>query len=226
MLAKPSLEPEMIRLHYYPGNASFTPHVLLHEIGVPFELKLVQRMQGAHKQPEYLKLNPNGQIPVLVDGELVLYETAAICMHLADTHPSAALAPPLGTRERAHYYKWMAWLTNTLQAMLMHYFYPERMVDDGDAAAAQQVKAHAQTKVVAMLALLDEQLAAAGGEWLLGAHYSAADPFAFMLCRWTRGFDDRPARSFEHIAPFLQRMLARPAVQRVFEAEALAQPWI
>jgi len=224
MLAKPPLEPEMIQLHYYPGNASFTPHVLLHEIGVPFELKLVQRMQGAHKQPDYLKLNPNGQIPVLVDGELVLYETAAICMHLADTHPGAALAPPLGTRERAHYYKWMAWLTNTLQAMLMHYFYPERMVDDGDTAAVQQVKAHAQVKVQAMLALLDEQLAAAGGEWLLGAHYSAADPFAFMLCRWTRGFDDRPARSFEHIAPFLQRMLERPAMQRTISAEQLAAP--
>jgi glutathione S-transferase len=104
----------MMQLHYHPGNASFAPHVLLHEIGAPFELKLVQRMQGEHKQPEYLKLNPNGQIPVVVDGELVLYEAAAICMHLADTHPGAALAPPLGTRERAHFYKWMAWLGSTL----------------------------------------------------------------------------------------------------------------
>ena len=77
-----------MQLHYHPGNASFAPHVLLHEIGAPFELKLVQRMQGEHKQPEYLKLNPNGQIPVVVDGELVLYEAAAICMHLADTHPA------------------------------------------------------------------------------------------------------------------------------------------
>jgi glutathione S-transferase len=163
---------------------------------------------------------------VLVDGELVLYETAAICMHLADTHPGAALAPPLGTRERAHFYKWMAWLTNTPQAMLMHYFYPERLVNDGDTPAALQVKAHAQAKVVAMLALLDAQLASHGGPWLLGAHYSAVDPYAFMLCRWTRGFDHLPARDHAHIAPFLQRMMERPAVQRVFEAEALPQPWV
>jgi len=215
----------MLQLHYYPGNASFAPHVLLHEIGVPFELKLVQRTQGEHKRPEYLKLNPNGQIPVLVDGELVLYETAAICMHLADTHPGATLAPPLGTHERAHFYKWMAWLSNTPQAMLMHYFYPERLVDEGDIAAAQQVKTHAQDRVVAMLALLDAQLASHGGPWLLGAHYSAADPFAFMLCRWTRGFNDKPARDHTHIAPYLQRMLERPAVARAFEAEALPQPW-
>jgi glutathione S-transferase len=215
----------MITLHYYPGNASFTPHVLLHEIGVPFELKLVQRTEGAHKQPDYLKLNPNGLIPVLVDGELVLYETAAICLHLADAHPGAALAPPPGTRDRAHYYKWMVWLTNTPQALLIHYFYPERLVDDGDAAAAQQVKAHAQAQVGGMLQQIDDQLAAHGGPWLLGEHYSAVDPFAFMLCRWTRGFDTRPARDYPHIAPYLQRVLARPAVQRALAAEGLTAPF-
>jgi glutathione S-transferase len=72
----------MITLHYHPGNASFAPHVLLHELGVPFELQLVDRAAGQHKTPEYLRLNPNGQIPVLVDGDLVLYEAAAICLHL------------------------------------------------------------------------------------------------------------------------------------------------
>ena len=215
-----------MQLHYYPSNASFAPHVLLHEIGVPFELKLVQRTEGAHKRPEYLKLNPNGLIPVLVDGELVLYETAAICMHLADAHPGAALAPPPGTRERAHYYKWMTWLTNTLQAMLIHYFYPERMVDDGDTAAARQVKAHAQAQVGGMLQQLDDQLAAHGGPWLLGEHYSAVDPFAFMLCRWTRGFASRPARDFAHIGPYLQRLLARPAVAAAIAEEQLPQPWV
>ena len=214
-----------MQLHYYPGNASFAPHVLLHEIGAPFELKRVERAEGAHKRPEYLKLNPNGLIPVLVDGDLVLYETAAICLHLADAHPGAALAPPPGTRDRAQYYKWMVWLTNTPQAMLIHYFYPERLVDDGDAAAAQQVKTHAQAKVSAMLQQLDDQLASHGGPWLLGEHYSAVDPYAFMLCRWTRGFGHKPARSYPHIAPYLERVLARPAVQRTIEAEALPQPW-
>jgi glutathione S-transferase len=215
----------MNTLHYHPGNASFTPHVLLHEIGRPFELALVKRDEGAHKRPEYLALNPNGQIPVLVDGDLVLYETAAICLHLTDTHPQANLAPPLGSAERAHFYKWLVWMTNTLQARLMHYFYPERLVDDGDAAGALQVKVHAQADVGGMLAQLDAQLASHGGPWLLGTHYAAVDPYAFMLCRWTRGFDDRPARSYPHLAPYLQRVAARPAVQRTFAAEGLAQPW-
>lgn len=216
----------MIRLHYFPGNASFTPHVLLHEIGVPFELVLVDRTQGAHKQPAYLKLNPNGQIPVLEDGPLVLYETAAIALHLADTHPAAQLAPPLGTARRAHFYKWLVWLTNTPQAMLMHYFYPERLVAPGDAGAAAQVKARAAEQVGAMLQQLDDQLAAHGGPWLLGDAYRAVDPYALMLCRWTRGFETRPARAYPHIGPYLQRVLARPAVQRTIAAEQLPEPWV
>ena len=55
--------------------------------------------------------------------------------------------------------------------------------------------------------------------------HSALDPYAFLMCRWTRGFA-RPARSLAHLAPFLRRMLARPAVQRVFAKEKLASPYI
>jgi len=216
----------MIRLHYYPGNASFAPHVLLHEIGAPFETVLVDRAKDAHKSPEYLKLNPNGQIPVLEDGSMVMHETAAICLHLADAHPGAALVPPLGSPERAHYYQWMVWLSNMPQAMMKHYFYADRMVNDGDAAAAQQVKAHAQAQVGAMLQTLDAHLAGHGQPWLLGTHYSAVDPLAFIVCRWTRGFDTRPARDYPHVGPYLRRMLERPAVQRTIASEQLPQPWI
>ena len=213
----------MLQLHYHPSNASMAPHLLLEELGVPFELKLVDRARQAHKMPEYLRLNPNGLIPVLIDGDLVLYEAAAICLHLADTHPLAALAPTVGTGQRAHFYKWLVWLTNTLQATLIVYFYPQRWADAPDAVA--QVKAHAEAKVGAMLDQLDAELARHGEPWLLGPTFSAADAYALMLCRWTRGFV-RPARHLPQLGPYLQRMLARPATLRVFEREGLAQPWI
>jgi glutathione S-transferase len=216
----------MITLHYLPGAASFAVHCMLRELNASFELQLVDRANDGHKSPAYLRLNPNGLIPVLVDGELVMYETAAILLHLADTHPAASLAPPLGSAERAHYYKWMLWLSNTLQATLIHYFYPERCVDEGNAEGTAQVKAHAEAKAVACLKQIDDQLAGHGGPWLLGPHYSAADPLAFMLCRWTRNFSHRPAREHPHIAPYLQRMLARPAVQRAFATEGLQPPLV
>lgn len=67
---------------------------MLEELGVAFELVLVDRERAAHKSADYLKLNPSGRIPVLVDGELVQSEAAAICLHLADRHPEANLAQP------------------------------------------------------------------------------------------------------------------------------------
>ena len=219
----------MLQLHYFPGNASLTPHMLLEELGVPYELKLVDRSQGAHKSAEYLALNPNGLIPVLVEprqgGDLVLYETAAICLHLVDTHPQAGLAPGMGTLERAHFYKWLVWLTNTLQAMLIHYFYGERLVNEGDAAAAAQVKAHAEARIGTMLDQLDAELARHGQPWLLGERFSLVDLYALMLCRWTRGMA-RPARSLPQLGPYLQRVLARPAVQRAFAQEGLTTPLV
>ncbi|MDQ2928454.1 MAG: glutathione S-transferase N-terminal domain-containing protein [Pseudomonadota bacterium] len=215
----------MLQLHYFPGNASLIPHIVLEELGLKFELLYVDRAVAAHKSDAYLALNPNGLIPVLVDRAdtggatpLVLYETAAICLHLADTHPTAALLPPLGTAERAHAYKWLAWLTNTLQATLIVYFYPERWADD--AAAILQVKAHAETKIDAMLDQLGSEFARHAGPWLLGERFSVLDPYAFVLCRWTRGFA-RPARERAALKPWLDRMLARPAVQRAVAAEKL-----
>lgn len=212
-----------IQLHYFPSNASMAPHMLLEELGAPFELRLVDRANDAHKSAAYRALNPNGLIPVMVDGDLVLYETAAICLHLVDTHPDAGLAPAIGTPERAQFYKWLVWLTNTLQATLIVYFYPERWADSADAIA--QVKAHAEAAVGGMLDQLDAELARHGRAWLLGDRFSAVDPYALMLCRWTRGFA-RPARSRPHLGPYLQRVLARPAVQRVFETEAIAAPFV
>ena len=220
----------MIQLHYYPSTASMAPHILLRELGVPFELMLVDRSQNAQKMTAYLKMNPNGLIPVLLDNDLILYESAAICLHLCDTHPSVGLAPELGTTERAHFYKWLMWLTNTLQATLITYFYPERWVTVGNDAGAAGVKVQAEIKVGVLLDQLDDELARQGQTharpWLLGAHYSAVDAYLLMLCRWTRNFDSTPARDRAHLGPYLQRVLARSAVIKAFEAEELAQPWV
>jgi glutathione S-transferase len=214
-----------MQLHYYPSTAAMIPHILLEELGVPYERVFVDRAANRHKEPAYLKLNPNGLIPVLTDGDFVLYETAAILLHLCDTHPQAALAPALGTRERAQFYQWLMWLTNTLQATLIAYFYPERWVREGNAEGAAEVRARAQEKVDGLIDQLDALVARNGGPWVLGRDYSALDPYVFTLCRWTRNFNGRKARDRQHLGPYLQRMSERPAVQRVFAAEQLSAPF-
>jgi glutathione S-transferase len=219
----------MMQLHYYPSNASMVPHILLHELKLPFQLQLVDRTQNTHKSAPYLKLNPNGLIPVLEDGDLVLYETAAIVLHLVDTHSQAQLAPAVGTTERAHFYKWLIWMTNSLQAMMIPYFYADRYVDPGNDAGVQQVRRHAQTRIGALIDQLDAHLASHGQPWFMGETFSALDPYAFVLCRWTRGFKGdaaKPARELPHVGPYLQRVLQRPAVQRVMADEKLSAPWV
>jgi glutathione S-transferase len=219
----------MLHLHYFPSNASITPHILLEELGVPFTLHLVDRKAGAHKTPSYLKMNPNGLIPVLIDGELTLYETAAIALHLVDKFPQSGLAPMIGTAERAHFYKWLMWSTNTLQASLILYFYPERYVNEGNSAAASELKENIQRKIGGYLQQLDDQLQSHGKDWILGQQYSAVDIYTFMLCRWTRVFAGnaaKPARDYPHLGAFLARMLARPAVQRAIATEQLQPPLV
>lgn len=213
----------MIQLHHYPSTASMAPHLVLEELGLPYELVLVDRTRNAHKSPDYLKLNPNGLIPTLVDGELVLYETAAICLHLAETHTEAGLVPPVGTPQRAHCLKWLMWLTNTLQATSIVYWYPERWATSPGAVA--EVKQAAEARIGPQLDLLDAELARHGQPWLLGESFSIVDPYTLMLCRWTRGFT-RPARVLPHLGPYVQRVLARPASQRVFTQQGLPEPWV
>jgi glutathione S-transferase len=216
----------MKTLYYFPSNASFAPHILLEEIGTPFALSLVDRTSDAHKSPEYLKLNPNGLIPALVDGSLVLYESAAICLHLADTSPAARLAPELGSEARAHLYKWLMWSTNSLQAAMIPFFYPERSVAPGNSEATAQVKNAAQVRIGGYLTQLETHFSDANGPWMLGAEYSLLDPYIFMLCRWTRSFEGAvlPARSRAPIDAHMKRMLERPAVQRAIATEKLQAP--
>jgi glutathione S-transferase len=212
----------MLRLHYFPGNASLTPHVLLEELGVPYELALVDRDANAHRSPAYLRLNPAGRIPVLEDGELVVFETAAIVLHLLDTRDlENRLAPKVGTPERARFYQWLMYLTNTVQAEAHPFFYPDQHTTD--AATAPAVKARAEANWGEMHALLDRELAARG-PYLLGAQYSALDPYLAMLVRWGR-FCASPPRNLPALGKLARLVAERPAFARTMQQEGLKEPY-
>jgi glutathione S-transferase len=219
----------MIELYYSPTDASMMPHIILEELGLPFSLKLVDRSVNEQKSLEYLQLNPNGTIPTLVHDGLVLFETAAIAIYLAELKPEAGLVPNVGSAERGAFYKWMFWLSNTFHSALMPYFYSERWVDVGNEAGSTEVKLQAQKRIKGLLKILDDELAVRGHDYLLGAHFGVVDVYAFMLCRWTRHFSGEsclPARDWTHLRPYLERILARPAVQRVYAKEDIIAPFI
>jgi glutathione S-transferase len=210
----------MISLYYAPGSANLLPHMMLREAGVPFELRLVDRSRNAQKSEAYLELNPSGRIPVLVDGDLVLFETAAIALHLVDRFPEARLAPAAGTRDRTLFYRWMIHLTNTPQVEFRAWFYPSEHV--ADVACAPSVKAAAAQRLDRMFDVISGQLA--DRPWLLGDTFSAADLFLYMLIRWSREMP-RPARSISNLANLASRVAERPAVRAALIAEGLPEPW-
>jgi glutathione S-transferase len=208
----------MYQLHYFPSNANAAPHMLLEELGQKYDLVLVDRTRNAQKSKEYLKINPNGRIPTLIDGELVLFEAAAIVLHLVDRHSEAGLAPKIGTPERARFYQWMMFLTNSVQEELMIWQYPDRLTGN-DVTATEVVKRGAEKRAGAHLDVIEQHLKA-NGPLFLGETLSAADFYLVMLARWARPMAN-PPRSRPHIAKLLDMVSALPAVRRAYKREGV-----
>lgn len=207
----------MYKLFYSPGSAAMAPHAALEETGAPHELVLVDMKAGAHKRPEYLKLNPNARVPTLIDGDLVVYESAAIVMYLADRHPASGLAPAPGSMERGPYYQWLVYMTNTVQEAYMSYFHSDWYATSESAHA--EVKAKSEARLQPLFGVLDKALEK--GPYLLGDRFSGADIFLMMMARWSRNMA-KPATTFPNIKRCVDLVLARPATQRMMKAEGLS----
>lgn len=208
----------MYRLYYAPGAASLAAHWMLIELGVPHELRRLDLGAGEHKDPDYLRLNPNGLVPTLVVDDRPVYECAAILLLLAERHPEAGLEPARGSAERMAYLQWMTHLTNTVQTAFRGWFYPHEAAGE---AAAPRVKEFARSLVESAWNRVDAQLAASGGH-IAGTRLSAADFLATMLMRWSRNMP-KPATEWPAIREYVVRMKARPAFRALYEREGLTE---
>ena len=193
------------------------PHFVLEELNVDFELITVDRKSNAQKSAEYLALNPAGRIPTLIDDDLVIFESPAICIHLAESHPAANLIPPVGDKNRALFFQWMMYLTNTIQAELLVYFYPEKhTIDESNASHIAQAQ---ENRITEMFALLDRELE--HKDFLVGSQLSVCDYFLFMLCVWADEFKTPPL-SFAHLSRYLRKLAQRDAIINVCQKENLS----
>ena len=208
----------MYTLYYAPGAASLAVHWMLIELGVPHELKKVDMEAGEHRQPAYLKLNPNGFVPTMVVDGVPLYESAALLMLLAERHPQAGFAPPVGSPQRGLYMTWMFHLSNTLQAAFKDWFYPER---PAGADAGEGAKASARTRIEECWDRVEAQIRS-GGPCLVGDRIGAADFLATMLMRWSRNMP-KPATEWPTLANYIARMKARPSFKTLYAREGLTE---
>lgn len=203
-------------LYYSPGSASLAVHWMLLELGVPFEAKLVSIDASQQRSPEYLRINPAGRIPTLLLDGAPHGESTSLLMLLAERHPEKAFAPPPGSPVRADWLETMIFLANTLLPAMRDWFYAGT---DGDPEGADAVKALARRRIESAWDRLDTRLAD-GRTHLLGNELSTADFLGTMLMRWSRNMP-RPATTWKHLAPYVQRMRARPSFIEVNRREGL-----
>ncbi|MBH0066375.1 glutathione S-transferase family protein [Psychrobacter sp. SZ93C1] len=204
----------MLKLYYYPNNASLAPHFLLHHVKVDYELVLVERESEGHKSADYLKLNPAGRIPTLVIDDQPIFESPAICIHICESYSEYELIPEIGGPKRPLFFQWLTFLNNTLQAELMVRYYPHRHTND--ESNIPNIISAQDERIADALSIINDQLD--GNEFLLGEKLSACDYFLFMLAEWSLLLEKSPM-DYTNLAMYLNRLSENPSVKAVCEFE-------
>jgi len=211
----------MIELYYAPGACSFVPHVALEMVreatGQSFEPKLIKLHRAEHRSPEYLALNPEGQVPVLVVDGQVLTQIVAMCDFLDREHPSAGLLPS-GSWARAQALATLAWFNNTAHPTFTHVFMPNKFAD-GEAYQAE-VKRVGRDRYHDLLKRIEGLVAAKTGPFWLGERLSVLDAYAITLLRWG-GLGGIDPESLPNYYAYMQRVAQAPAVAAAIERERL-----
>jgi glutathione S-transferase len=210
----------MNQLYFAPGACSFVPHVGLEAVkaagGPDFEPKLVKLHKGEHKTPEYLAMNPNGQVPVLVVDGKPLNQIVAICDTIDRSFPKAGLLPA-DPWARAQALSQLAWMNNTVHPTFTHFFRPESFADD--EGAKQNVKKTAVARYRTLLERIQGWIAGAKPYWF-GERISFHDAYAFTLFRWG-GYTGIDPASMPAYKSYLDRVISAPPVAAALERERI-----
>lgn len=203
-----------MKLYYLPGACSMVPHTALQWIGKPYEARGVRFEET--KTPEYLKLNPQGAVPLLEDGDLVLSQNVAILSYLDARFPEARLFGSDQIPARAQAMRWLAFLNADVHKAFGPLFRSSPAVKDEATQAALQDEARG--RIVGMLAQANDRLAS--HRWLGGADISVADIYLYVILRWCHGLKI-DVSALTHLKPFYERVGANPAVKEVIAQEGI-----
>jgi glutathione S-transferase len=189
----------MVTVYHHPYTRAASVVWMLEEVGVDHELRFVDVMAGAHKAPEILALNPMGKLPIIQDGDLVVTESAAIALYLADRYAPGRLAPTLDDPARGTYFRWILFAPSVIEpgaaGKSSGWQYEESRVGWGNYQA-----------------MLDTMESAIGGPYVLGDTFSMADVVFGGTLRFMLQFkmvEPRPA-----FVEYAETLAARPALQR------------
>jgi glutathione S-transferase len=189
-----------IVLYHHPFSRAAATVWMLEEVGVAYELRYVDILAGEQKTPAIVALNPMGKLPIISDGDLVVTESAAIGLYLADRYASGRLAPRIDDPTRGTYLRWSLFAPSVVEPGLMakHQGWPFKEVQAGWGSHE------------AMLSAMESALS--GGPFILGDNFSMADMIFGGTLRFMLTFkmlEPRPA-----FTAYAERLAARPALQR------------
>ena len=190
------------------GTCALATHLALHEAAAAFELRLVDFAAQGQQAPEFLSVNPKGRVPALVTERGILTETPALLAFVAQQFPQAALAPLDDPFAFAKLQEFNSYLCSTVHVSHAHKHRGSRWADEPEAHEAMRRKVSAN--MTTHMALIEAQLS---GDHVLGARYSVADAYLYIVTGWLAG-DGVDIAQFPRLQAHRQRVAQRPAVQR------------
>lgn len=200
-----------MKLYYSPGACSLSPHIVLHESGLKFDIEKVDlTAKKIDSGGDYLAINENGYVPALeIEPGVVLTEGPAIVQYIADLVPTQKLAPTNGTMDRYRLQSWLGFINSELHKGFGTLFAPGTP-DDFKAVIVANLGKRFDT--------VNKRLA--NHDYLLGSAFSVADAYLFVVCSWT-GYVGIDLKKWPAMAAHSARVGARPAVQAALKAEGL-----
>lgn len=198
-----------MKLYFAPGACSFSPHIVLRELGLPFDLVQVDlRSKATSDGRDFRTINPKGYVPTLeLDDGRILTEGPAIVQYLADRKPEAGLAPANGSFERYQLQEWLNFISTEIHKQFSPLFNPATP----DSVRQQQIE-KLGGRFTEISAVLGKQ------DYLLASGFSVADAYLYTVLVWTRSLGINLA-PWPALVRYMQRMEARPAVQAARLAE-------
>lgn len=201
----------MYKLYYSAGACSMGPHVILNELNVPFETASVSLSKGENRNPEFLKINPRGQIPVLIDESgAAIKEGAAIIMHLLEKHNSPML--PKSGMDRSRAIEWLMWANASLHPAYGRVFWINKNITDEKTKAAALKVACDQIQ-----SYWDEAEARlAQSPYLAGKECTAGDILMTVMANWGV---PHPPKFGENVKRVIRGVVVRPSYQKALKTE-------
>lgn len=202
-----------MKLYFSPGACSLSPHIVLREAGLNFDLEQVNLQTKKTKAgADFLPVNAKGQVPVLqLDNGEILTEGPAIVQYIADQKPESGLAPANGTMARYHTQEWLNFVTSDLHKVFAPLFRP---------TTPDEYEKITKENLANKFAYLDKHLA--GKQYLTGDKFTVADAYCFVIVGWSK-YKNIDLAPYPNLRAYMDRIAARPKVQEAMKAEGLVK---